>query len=37
MTRKGGWKRVGFRGRCYVDARGNAISADDELQRIVRS
>jgi DNA topoisomerase-1 len=35
MARKGGWKRVGTRGRFrYVDARGNGITADDELERI---
>jgi DNA topoisomerase-1 len=35
MARKGGWKRVGSRGRFrYVDARGNTITADDELERI---
>ena len=35
MARKGGWKRVGSRGRFrYVDARGNAITAEDQLERI---
>ena len=35
MPRKGGWTRVGSRGRFrYVDARGNAIKDDDKLERI---
>jgi DNA topoisomerase I len=35
MPRKGGWTRVGSRGRFrYVDARGNRITDDDKLERI---
>ena len=35
MARKGGWKRVGSRGRFrYVDVRGNAITDEDQLERI---
>src|SRR5919197_3147074 len=35
MTRKGGWRRVGSRGRFrYVDARGNPITDEDKLERI---
>jgi DNA topoisomerase I len=35
MPRKGGWRRVGSRGRFrYVDARGNAITDDEKLERI---
>jgi DNA topoisomerase-1 len=35
MPRKGGWKRVGSGGRFrYLDARGNAVTAEDELERI---
>jgi DNA topoisomerase-1 len=35
MPRKGGWKRVGSRGRFrYIDARGNAITDEDKLERI---
>src|SRR5262245_22201823 len=35
MPRKGGWSRLGSSGRFrYVDARGNAISDDDKLERI---
>src|SRR2546421_4356690 len=35
MARKGGWKRLGSRGRFrYVDPRGNAITEEDQLERI---
>jgi DNA topoisomerase-1 len=35
MPRKGGWRRVGSRGRFrYVDARGNAITDEEQLERI---
>jgi DNA topoisomerase-1 len=35
MARKGGWKRVGSRGRFhYVDARGNRVTDEDKLERI---
>src|SRR5436309_15273613 len=35
MARKGGWKRVGTRGRFrYVDPCGNAITDEDQLERI---
>jgi DNA topoisomerase-1 len=35
MPRKGGWRRVGSRGRFrYVDARGKAITDTDQLERI---
>jgi DNA topoisomerase-1 len=35
MPRKGGWRRLGSSGRFrYVDARGNAITDDDKLERI---
>src|ERR671931_1240613 len=35
MTRKGGWRRVGSRGRFrYVDARGNPIEDEEKLERI---
>jgi DNA topoisomerase I len=35
MPRKGGWRRVGSSGRFrYLDARGNAITDDDKLERI---
>ena len=35
MPRKGGWTRVGSRGRFrYVDARGNSINDEDKLERI---
>jgi DNA topoisomerase I len=35
MPRKGGWKRVGSSGHFrYVDARGNLIAAEDQLERI---
>jgi DNA topoisomerase I len=35
MARKGGWRRVGSRGRFhYVDARGNRITDEDKLARI---
>jgi DNA topoisomerase I len=35
MARKGGWRRVGSRGRYhYVDARGNRITDEDKLERI---
>lgn len=35
MPRKGGWRRVGSRGRFrYLDARGNAIIDKDQLERI---
>jgi DNA topoisomerase I len=36
MPRKGGWRREGSRGRFrYVDARGNRISDEDKLARIM--
>ena len=35
MARKGGWRRVGSRGRYrYVDARGNRITDEAKLERI---
>src|SRR3954452_8238659 len=35
MPRKGGWTRVGSSGRFrYLDARGNAITDEDKLERI---
>ena len=35
MPRKGGWRRVGSRGRFrYVDARGNAVTDKEKLGRI---
>src|SRR3954451_8752861 len=35
MPRKGGWTRVGSSGRFrYLDARGNAISDEEKLERI---
>jgi DNA topoisomerase IB len=35
MARKGGWRRVGSRGRfTYYDARGNRITDDAKLERI---
>ena len=35
MARKGGWRRVGSRGHFrYLDARGNAITDDEKLERI---
>jgi DNA topoisomerase-1 len=35
MPRKGGWRRVGSRGRFrYVDARGNEITDEEKLERI---
>jgi DNA topoisomerase-1 len=35
MPRKGGWRRVGSRGRFrYIDARGNAITDEEQLERI---
>jgi DNA topoisomerase-1 len=35
MSRKGGWRREGSRGRFrYVDARGNRITDEEKLQRI---
>jgi DNA topoisomerase-1 len=35
MPRKGGWRRLGSSGRFrYVDARGNAITDGDKLERI---
>src|SRR6185312_178591 len=35
MPRKGGWRRVGSRGRFrYVDAHENAITDEDKLERI---
>src|SRR6266516_488450 len=35
MARKRGWRRIGSRGHFrYVDARGNAITGDDQLERI---
>jgi DNA topoisomerase I len=35
MPRKGGWRRLGSSGRFrYVDARGNAITDDEKLERI---
>src|SRR5262245_46175575 len=35
MPRKGGWRRLGSRGRFrYVDARGNPISDEEKLERI---
>jgi DNA topoisomerase-1 len=35
MARKGGWRRVGSRGRFrYEDARGNRITDDEKLERI---
>src|SRR3954451_5134694 len=35
MPRTGGWKRLGSSGRFrYVDARGNAITDEDKLERI---
>src|SRR5712691_1356096 len=35
MSRKGGWRREGSRGRCrYFDARGNRITDADQLARI---
>lgn len=35
MPRKGGWRRLGSSGRFrYADARGNAITEDDKLERI---
>ncbi len=35
MARKRGWRRIGSRGHFrYVDARGNAITDDDQLERI---
>jgi DNA topoisomerase-1 len=35
MPRKGGWRRVGSRGRFrYVDARGKKITDEDQLERI---
>jgi DNA topoisomerase-1 len=35
MARKGGWRRLGSRGRFrYVDARGNRIEDEEKLERI---
>ncbi|TML02136.1 MAG: DNA topoisomerase IB [Actinobacteria bacterium] len=35
MARKGGWRRIGSRGHFrYVDARSNAITDDENLERI---
>src|SRR4051794_7072405 len=35
MPRKGGWTRVGSRGRFrYVDARGQAVTNEEQLERI---
>src|SRR5438067_3432010 len=35
MTRKGGWRRIGSRGHFrYLDARGNAITDDEKLERV---
>jgi DNA topoisomerase I len=35
MARKGGWRRIGSRGHFrYVDARGNAITDEEKLERI---
>ena len=35
MARKGGWRRIGSRGHFrYVDARSNAITDDEKLERI---
>ena len=35
MPRKGGWRRIGSRGHFhYVDARSNAITDDEKLERI---
>src|SRR6266542_468494 len=35
MARKGGWRRIGSRGRFrYVDARGDAITDEEQLERI---
>ena len=35
MPREGGWRRLGSRGRFrYVDARGNAITDEEKLERI---
>src|SRR3954467_5693177 len=35
MPRKGGWTRVGSSGRFrYLDARGNAITDEEQLERI---
>jgi DNA topoisomerase-1 len=35
MARKGGWRRLGSRGRFrYVDARGNPITDEEKLERI---
>src|SRR4029450_6320058 len=35
MPRKGGWKRVGSSGRFrYLDARGNAITDEEKVERI---
>src|SRR5919204_6650882 len=35
MARKGGWRRVGSRGRFrYVDARGNRVTDEEKLERI---
>src|ERR1041385_3810306 len=35
MPRKGGWRRLGSRGRFrYVDARGNPITDEEKLERI---
>src|SRR5947199_10874954 len=35
MARKGGWRRIGSRGHFhYVDARSNAITDEEKLERI---
>src|SRR6266567_2698010 len=35
MARKGGWRRIGSRGHFrYVDARGNAITDEEKLERV---